>query len=108
MIGGVAGAPIGGGLMYGMSRQAPNEGALARVAELEQQKERGEGSFAASLELVSKKMQLGLQETARNHPLAATAAGAVVGAATGTTIGQGFSKLPDHVESLKRYWANRK
>ena len=103
MIGGAAGALVGAGTAYGMSRQGTNEKRDKRIQELEESKAQGKGSFGQALELVAEKMRAGVQEAMHDHPAMGTAAGGVVGGAMGSTIGHMAGKIPEAFANLSRY-----
>jgi hypothetical protein len=78
----------------------PDEKKMQRVKDLEDMKARGAGSFGQAMELAAKKMQLGVEEGMRDHPLAATLTGAAAGTVLGGTLGRNAHKLPDFVRSV--------
>lgn len=82
---------------------APDEKKMQRVKELEEEKARGEGSFGHALELVTKKMQLGVEETMRDHPAMGTGFGALVGAGVGAGLGEAAGKLPGAVRNIAAF-----
>jgi len=106
LIGAAVGAPIGAFGAYMTSRAGGKDPeADARIAELEAMKAKGETSFREAVELVKMKAKAGLLEAAADHPISATAAGALAGGMAGYSMGPDIGALPGRIKTVSTRFA---
>lgn len=82
LLGALGGAAVGG-VGTALESRMPLDGLRGKVQQLEERERGGGSTFLDAVNLAQSKFRLGLREAAQSHPVAATAAGAVLGASAG-------------------------
>jgi len=105
LIGAAIGAGVGAPLGY-LSSKADLASQKADIDRLKSEQKGGEGGFAKSMELAARSMRYHMSEAAVSNPLAATLAGAGMGALTGASAGpqawQLAKKAPESIRKIHK------
>lgn len=94
------GALVGGALGAGstaIESQMSNDPLRAKVKKLQAAEQAGEGGFGNAMNLAQARMRLALGELAENHPVGASIAGGLAGAATGAGAAPHARQLIDAI-----------